>query len=130
MLYTRTPYKIQAFLYTMLPTSKDLKESVRKRNIAMNWLLTEYPMAFNLGNRQPLKEDILEDILAENPPEMPTPSALKSAYKYYTEWGSYLANLINGANRIDLKGKIAGIVDEATERKAKQHLEQAALKFR
>lgn len=102
----------------MLPTHNELIADVKARNVAMNWLIKNYPNSFDLCNRRPLKPNIIEDILAEQKPEMPTKSALVCAYQYYTDWGSYLNALLEGAECIDLNGEPFGKV-------SKEHMEAA-----
>lgn len=125
MLYTRTPYKFTGLLYNMLPTSAHLKPKVKHRNLAMNWLLEQFPLAFNLGNRQPLQKNMLSDILAQNREDTPSEADLKAALSYYTNWGSYLNGLKAGKARIDLQGQPVGEVTLAEEEKAQAALEMA-----
>jgi sRNA-binding protein len=113
----------------MLPVSPDLKKDIRDRNLAMNWLLTHFPQAFNLGNRKPLAEMILSDILATQHDDMPEKEALEGAISYYTEWGSYLNALKAGAIRVDLKGQAVALVDKKAEAQAQSHLLKAREKF-
>lgn len=128
MLYTRTPFKFIGLCHTMLPTTNNLPPSVKDRNIAMNWLLDQFPKAFNLGNRQPLKADILSDIIAAQQANTPSQAALRDALSYYKEWGSYLNGIKAGAKRINLYGEAVNDVSQIEEDKAQTTLRAAQQK--
>lgn len=100
-------------------------DTTNERNAAMNWLLAVYPLAFDLCNRQPLKNAILDDILSVPKEDMPTKEQLEAAMHFYCHWGSYLHATIAGAKRIDLNGNVCDTVsaDEEAEAKSKINLE-------
>jgi sRNA-binding protein len=106
----------------MLPTHETLAEEVRKRNAAVNWLLETYPLAFDLRNRRPLKENIVDDIIADAKPNMPSQAELQMAFKHYTHWGSYLTATLEGSACIDLDGNVSGSVSAARAEQAKNFL--------
>lgn len=128
-MYNRSPFKFLSYAITMLPTTPKLKDSVRNRNLAMNWLLEHFPKAFDLGNRKPLKDDILTDIIGTDLPKVPDLPALHAALHYYTQWGSYLQALKAGAVRVGLYGEAVGQVGEDEAMLANKTLKMAGHKF-
>ena len=112
----------------MLSTHHSLTKDVLERNKAMNWLLDTFPKAFDLCNRKPLKNNILEDILALALPAIPAKKALTEAFNYYTQWGSYLSALQSGAPCFDLNGKAAGTISVEEAQKAQEAIRLAEKK--
>lgn len=112
----------------MLPTHQQLPTAVKQRNQAMNWLLTTYPKAFDLRNRRPLKQDILDDICRQAKADMPKLEALQQAYNHYTQWGSYLTAMIEGADCLDLNGDVCAKVSQEQALQAQNILHQAQKK--
>lgn len=112
----------------MLPTHDALTPEVRERNSAMNWLLENYPNSFDLRNRRPLKDNILDDVIAKAQPNQPSIEALHNAFAYYSEWGSYLNALQEGATCFDLAGNPCGEVSKQTMLKAQALLQAASNK--
>lgn len=108
-----------------LPTHDNLSPSVKARNLAMNWLLTTFPKAFDLRNRRPLKPEILTDIIEASHENLPNQDALESALRYYMHWGSYLNGMTMGARFIDLHGVAIGMVTEGMQQEAKTLLAKA-----
>lgn len=87
----------------------------------LKMLCAEFPKAFDLKVRKPLKIGIHEDILAafENHPDITiTANGLKRALVYYTRGKDYLIRLTNCPERIDLKGETVGSVDDAAKNHA------------
>ena len=103
--------------------------NVKDRNYAMQWLIKTYPLSFKLTDRRPLKLNISDDILAVENDTRPSKNALLDALNYYCQWGSYLNALKEGRERIDLDGKVAGVVTLAEQLKAESVLAEAAKKL-
>lgn len=106
----------------MLSIRPSLTKEVLERNKAMNWLLDTFPKAFDLCNRKPLKNNLLEEILSLNKPSQPTKEALTAALNHYTLWASYLGALKEGASCFDLNGNITSTVSLAQEQEAQKIL--------
>lgn len=115
----------------MLPTHPSLPITVLKRNHAMNWLLEQFPKAFDLRNRRPLKENILEDIISQSDrwQNMPSIEDLQAAYQHYTHWGSYLSAVKEGETCLDLNGDVSATISKQQAQKAKHLLNQALNKL-
>jgi ProP effector len=89
----------------------------REHNFAAVRLLAEtWPRCFAIDGkrRPPLKIGITEDILAAAPDAL-TPDELTAALRFYCGNISYLRACVEGADRIDLDGNVAG---QVTEREA------------
>lgn len=113
----------------MLSIHNELQADVKARNMAMNWLIENYPNSFDLCNRRPLKMNIIEDVIAEQKLGMPTENALNSAFQYYTDWGSYLNALHEGVECIGLNGKPSGQVSKEQMEAAQTQLKAAQQKL-
>lgn len=111
-----------------LPTHSDINSLVLNRNLAMNWLIDQFPKAFDLRNRRPLKNDILNDILSRHLDGCPDEASLQAALSYYMRWGSYLMSLELGARCIDLDGIAVGFVTKDVFDDAQHQLQNASLK--
>lgn len=112
----------------MLPTHDALTTEVKERNSAMNWLLENFPNSFDLRNRRPLKDKIIDDVIAKGLPSQPSIKALQNAFTYYSEWGSYLNALQEGATCFDLDGRPCGQVSKQTMLQAQALLQAASNK--
>ena len=106
----------------MLPTHTALPQTVIERNKAMNWLLKNFPNAFDLCNRKPLKSNILEDINSQEIADKPSSQALELAFNYYSHWASYLGAIKKDAACFDLYGKEIGRVTKEQEIEAQKIL--------
>ncbi len=111
-----------------LPTSLSLSAEILERNLAMNWLIDHFPKAFDLRNRRPLKEEIMQDIIDKSIENTPSKEALAAALNYYTHWGSYLTGLTVGKRRIDLDGVAVSFVSAKCEAIAKDKLQKEQIK--
>lgn len=78
----------------------------------MEWLLKEYPKAFNFKNKIPLKIRILLDLLKVRPDHI-VRKDLQTAIYFYTSRFSYLRAVVSEDHRIDLNGDKAGEVKES-----------------
>lgn len=112
----------------MLPTHNHLPLEVIERNKAMNWLLDNFPKAFDLRNRKPLKSNILEDVYSLKIAKQPSTDSLEQAFHYYTNWGSYLGAIQEGAAYFNLDGSECSFVTAIEEEAANRALSLAAKK--
>lgn len=102
---------------TKLTTSKDI----------LAYLAEQFPACFVLtGTAHPLKIGIFDDLaarLADDPKVSKT--RLRSAVRHYTNSWRYLRCIKAGAERLDLDGQAAGLVEASHAEHAQQQLAEA-----
>lgn len=88
---------------------------------AVALLVNEYPETFSSEEPKPLKIGIQEDLVSE---EKVSRGKIKRALATYVRNPRYLQSLVEGADRVDLKGESAGKVSAEEEVHAKAKLDE------
>ncbi len=85
---------------------------------AVELLSSNYPEVFNLKDPKPLKVGIHEELAAD---EKVSKTKIRRALSAYVRHYNYISCLVEGADRINLKGEVDGVVsaDEAQHAKEK-----------
>ena len=112
-----------------------IRERVKKRQEALNWLYTTYPECFNREVPKPLKRHIEKDILLNLPEGVPFARLhIRQALAYYTNSIKYLQALSSASHRSNLEGQtVEEVLPEHQQRaseqfiKLKEHLEKRVL---
>ncbi|MDG4866926.1 ProQ/FinO family protein [Guyparkeria sp. 1SP6A2] len=105
------------------PANQPKKPRVHPREVVKQFVAA-WPKAFSNDPKQvkPLAIGILQQILAERPPELEglNSKAIRAGMKFYTSRLSYHYAMQNASHRVDLKGEEAEPVDD----KARKHAEE------
>ena len=101
------------------PSSKSKNRAANQAAIAQ--ISELYPNTFNREAVKPLKIGIQEDLLVE---EKLSKGKIKRALASYVRAPAYYKSLVEGAERVDLKGEPAGIVTAQEAEHAKKMLKQ------
>lgn len=96
-------------------------------NAAVAALAARFPFCFFIheAHRQPLKIGIRADVVAGIGAAM-TRSEVASALRHYTGSIGYLRATLAGSKRIDLDGKVAGVVTPEEEASAREKMREWA----
>mgnify|MGYP002634325243 CR=1 FL=1 len=94
------------------PADKPKAAATPKLPPFLEVLVKQFPLAFNLNDRKPLKIGIAQDIAANFVGDSSfSNNALKKALRYYVNGKGYLLAMVNGTTRIDLDGNVAGEIN-------------------
>lgn len=110
--------------------SKTVNQTANNRNrsknraanrAALEQLIEAYPQTFSRDNVRPLKIGIQEDLIAD---EKLARNRIKRALATYVRSIHYLRSVQEGAERIDLSGKAAGVVTASEAEHAAARLQE------
>ncbi len=91
------------------PSGKPKAAATPKLPPFLEVLVKQFPLAFNLNDRKPLKIGIAQDISAALVGDSSfSNNALKKTLRYYVMGKGYLLAMVNSTDRIDLEGNVAG----------------------
>lgn len=110
-------------------SSENVKLSSNKEIIA--YLVEKFPLCFSLeGEAKPLKIGLFQDLAeALKDDEKVSKTQLRQALRQYTSNWRYLHGCRLGAERVDLNGNPAGVLDQEQADHAAQQLAEAKAKF-
>ena len=108
----------------MKPCSRRRAERIASTTLAI--FIERWPRCF--GKAQPLKVGIGADIIAALPDLKP--HAVGTALHAYVRSPEYLARMIEGTGRVDLDGKVVGIVTAAEAARARSQAGAARARAR
>lgn len=105
--------------------AKRRQERYLEAKALLEFLCQTHPDCFNLKFRKPLKVGIDKDILLEHADKISNRAILTSALKIYTLNIRYWKGLLTQTHRVDLAGKVCGIVTEEQKAHAAAPYERA-----